>query len=380
MRILLITEAYNSIGGISEIVDNLYARAVERGHDVRLVSRRDPFWERNGNERVGREGVVCTWIEIRRRKRFTWRHPERLLREPLAMRMSPLARLIREWSPDVVHSHVYEWDAYPTIVAACRAGGVPLVQSLYDPRARGKLGDKALRPLAYASALTAISAATRDHLARIRPELRRAKVIIGGVDLVALAAALPYAHPRPYIFCAARLLLTQKAIDHLLAAFKSVSVAHPGVDLLIAGDGPDRERIAELISELSLGERVQLLGLVERERLLSLHKGALFFAMPSRNDEGLGVVFLEAGAAGKAVIGTRCGGVPEVLINDRNGLLAEEADLNGFTAALRKLLDDAPYRDRMGEQGRVGAAQYAWPIFADRYLELYQSCLRKRAA
>jgi len=175
--------------------------------------------------------------------------------------------------------------------------------------------------------------------------------------------------------------LSHKAIDVLLAAFKIAAAKCPKVDLLICGAGPDRGRVEELIASNDLAARVELLGVVTRERLHSLYRGASVFAMPSRGrGEGLGLVFLEAMAAGVPIIGTSSGGPSEIIEDHVNGLLLQEEDVDGLGAGLCFLLSNPEARRQMGERGRsLVEAKYSWRKFAEQYAEIYSDCLAGNA-
>ena len=119
------------------------------------------------------------------------------------------------------------------------------------------------------------------------------------MDLAAAAAASAFCRDRSYIFSAARLDLRSKAVDALVSAFAMVASDFPEVDLLIAGAGPDRETLAGQIATLKgLQNRIELIGARGRDEMWALYKGSLFFAMPSRVNEGEGLVYREAMAWG----------------------------------------------------------------------------------
>jgi glycogen(starch) synthase len=370
MRIVLIVEAFRSLGGAQEVVDNLAEEFVRLGQTVAIVST--PYIG-PGCERVPRTHVECTYLEIDGYKPISWRHLERLIRRPNGAQLVDCLQRLR---PDVVNSHVWDWDKFPAVADACRAAGVPLVQTLNDSWGRGKLGDDALGALQYASALVAISVATkRDFEARTAAACD-AHVIPGGVDCEAAQVAAPYLRPRPYIFCAARLDFRHKAVDILVRAFSALAAEHPEVDLLIAGDGPDRLKLEQIVAEAGLGRRVELLGMRRRDELWSLYKGALLFVLPSGAPEGLGLVFLEAMASGTPVIATGSGGCTEIVLDGENGLLIERNDPDVLAQAIRKLLDDPELRGKMAHCGReIAVTQYGWRQSARRYLDVYASCI-----
>jgi phosphatidyl-myo-inositol dimannoside synthase len=201
-------------------------------------------------------------------------------------------------------------------------------------------------------------------------------VIVGGVDGCAAAGAAPYRRSRPYLLCACRLHLQHKALDVLIAAFEMIARDCPDIDLLIAGGGPDAERLANIVNDSGLAHRIELLGVKSREELLALHRGALAFVLPSRPGECLPLVYLEALAAATPVIGTDTGGAREVIRNGENGFLLAPGDVGGTAATIRALLANDAMRRAMGAHGqRLVTENYTWEKCAARYLAVYKSCV-----
>lgn len=371
MRILLISEAFRSIGGVQEVVDNLAAEMDGAGHQVAVFSTPSI----SGGSRTVRFNGECRELEIPSRRPVTLRHLERLWQTRWSAEVKRLTGQIIAWNPHIVSSHCWSWDRFPAVAAACRKAGVPLVHSLYDSWGGGKMGVAALRSLQGAAALTALSASTRRFFEPVFPAARDASVIIGGVDIDAAQAAVPATRRRPYVFCAARLDIRHKAIDTLIEAFATIADEYPNLDLCITGDGPDRDSLKSLADSAGVGGRVQFPGIVSRSELWSLHKGALFFAMPSRMPEGLGLVFLEAMACGVAVIGTRSGGTTEIVEHGHTGLLVGAQSREELAAAIRRFLKDPEERRRMGERARETVrSHYTWQRFAQAYIEVFLSC------
>lgn len=368
MRILLIVEAFRSIGGVQEIVDHLACELSRSGHTVALVST--PYVA-PGSVRTGRAQVETAYLDIPSQKVVTWRHPERVVRQA---RGDELERYLVRWRPDVVSSHVWTWDKMPTVAAVCRRLRLPLVQSLYDSWGRGQLGVGALGALDYASALTAISRATRDYFAARRPAARNARVIGGGVDLEMAESVPAYCHERPYLFCASRIDLAHKALDVLVDAFAVVLAGHPGFDLLIAGDGPDRGRIEARVSAAGLAGKVVMLGgRRQHDELFPFYKGATLVVMPSRQPEGLGLVLLEAMSCGTPAVASRSGGAPEIVRDGQTGLLVEGTEPARWAAAILKLLGEPEALSAMGERGREYARRFGWGAVAAGFLDVYKS-------
>ena len=268
------------------------------------------------------------------------------------------------------------------MLAACQRAKVPIVQSfhlvpdLLDEGADAvRLKDFSREALRAASAITFPSTAVKQGFQEISPEARRAQIIRGGVNLEYAVTAMPFRRQRPYIFSASRLDLRHKAVDVLIAAFELVATEFPGVDLLIAGDGPHRARIEDMIGGCNLESRIQLLPALPHDELWSLYRGALVFVMLSRMAEGLPLVFFEAMACGTSVIGTRSGGTPEIVIHEETGLLVEGNEPGPVAAAMRALLANPDKRESIGRRGSELARLYDWKTVAAGYLALYRDVL-----
>ena len=365
---MFVAEDFRAIGGIQETVDRVSAELIAMGHRVAIVST--PYVT-PGAERTPATSGECALVEIPGYKAVTLRHLERLWRQPIA---NELVAEIARFRPAIINSHVWTWDKFMSVASACRRTRMPLVQTLHDTWGRGKLGRRALRAFKYAAALTTNSAATKAQFVALSRRARQARVVLGGVDLAAAAAATPWPRERGYIFCAARQDLRHRAIDVLLAAFAMIAPEYPTVDLLIAGDGPDRERLTGAVAAAGLAGRVTMLGTRPRAELWSLFKGALFFVMPSRLPEGLGLVFLESMACARPVIATRSGGTTEIVIDGDNGLLVDRNEPDAFAAALRTMLADERRRLAMGHRGNAMVRErFSWRAVALRYLAVYTS-------
>ncbi len=369
MRIALICTQFRFIGGIAEFVDNLAGEMLAAGHDVEIVCT-DYGVERA--EREPRSKVPVHTVRIPASKRPSLRHPQRWFGW---RRGRELGEVLRRIKPDVVNSHVNQWNKLPAIVDAASTAGVALVQTLQDCNGGDWSYPAPLKTLDRATSLCVLSEFVRDGMARFYPPISAARVIRGGVDCARAATAACFQRERPYMLTASRLQISSKALDVLLTGFAHVAPSHPDTDLVIAGDGPDRERILALARELGIDRRIELTGAVPRATLWELYKGARFFVMASRRPEGLGLVFLESMACGRPVVGSRSGGVPEVVEHGADGLLAEN-DPRDFAEAMGWMLAHPQQCDRMGARGMAKVrADYDWPRVAERYLSVYEDAI-----
>jgi phosphatidylinositol alpha-1,6-mannosyltransferase len=161
---------------------------------------------------------------------------------------------------------------------------------------------------------------------------------------------------RPTLLTLGR-LVPRKGVDTVLRALPAIQAAVPEVVYLVGGAGPDEARLKALASELGLDGCVRFLGRVPDDELLATYGAADLFVLAAREErpdvEGFGLVYLEANACGKAVVGTTSGGVPDAVVPGKTGLLVAPDDALAFARAVIELLSDPARARAMGEAGRV---------------------------
>jgi phosphatidyl-myo-inositol dimannoside synthase len=169
-------------------------------------------------------------------------------------------------------------------------------------------------------------------------------------------------------------LVPRKGQDVLIEAVGLLEASMGDLCLAIGGQGRDRRRLEGLVSRAGLRGTVRLLGRVSDEDLPLLDGAADVWAMPCRDrwlgleQEGFGIVFLEAAAAGVPQVAGRSGGAHEAVVNCETGLVVDDpADPRAVAAALRTLLEDASMRHRLGEAARKRAKEeYDYDLLAAR--------------
>lgn len=167
-------------------------------------------------------------------------------------------------------------------------------------------------------------------------------------------------------------LVPRKGFDVLLRAAARLRESHPDLVVAVGGGGRDRARLERVANESNAP--VQFLGRVDDDDLPDLFASADVFAMLCRNrwfgleQEGFGIVFLEAAAAGVPALAGASGGAAEAVEDGVTGFVVDPPDeLDAATAALRRLLDDAALRQRMGAAARTRAVeQFAYDVLAAR--------------
>lgn len=181
-----------------------------------------------------------------------------------------------------------------------------------------------------------------------------------------------YGIEKPYILSVGR-LIERKGFDDLIRAFAKLDQTKFGdIDLVIVGDGPERERLEKLAEREYV--RPLFLSNVPNEDLPALYVEAQLFALTPKeiggDAEGFGIVYLEAGAASLPILGTKTGGVPEAITDGTTGLLVPPEDVDAIHIALVKLLTNTDLRTRMGKAGRQRV--YSEARWSGRAKELYK--------
>ena len=180
---------------------------------------------------------------------------------------------------------------------------------------------------------------------------------------------------RPVVGCVSR-LVRRKGQDTLIAALPALRARVPGTALLLAGDGPDRDRLRRLARAHDVAEHVVLTGPLDHDAVPAHHAAADVFALPCRtlagglDVEGLGIVLLEASASGVPVVAGRSGGAPET-VRPGTGRLTDGRDPRDVAAVLGDLLADPDAAAATGAAGRRWMrADWTWASRARRLAAL----------
>ncbi|MCY4273746.1 MAG: glycosyltransferase family 4 protein, partial [bacterium] len=179
-------------------------------------------------------------------------------------------------------------------------------------------------------------------------------------------------------------LVPRKGMDMLIAASARLTDRHPGLILAVAGAGRDRVRLDRLIGRT--GAPARLLDRVADADLPDLYGCADVFAMVCRQrwggleQEGFGIVFLEAAAAGVPQLAGHSGGAAEAVEHGRTGLVAQKPDqLDSVTACLDVLLSDRARLLRMGMESRLRAvAEFSYDHTAERLRTVIAEVVARR--
>lgn len=218
-----------------------------------------------------------------------------------------------------------------------------------------------------ADALRVISSSTSERARHYAPDLPQARFMTFSDTSVfrGTQRRIPVEQAEDIVY--AGVLIPRKGVHHLLSAFAQLD--HPRAQLHLVGGAENADYAKQLrqqAAELDIGARVCFAGVVSQAELAEYFGAARAMALPSLS-EGLGRVVVEAMLLGTPVIGSRVGGIPDLIIDGENGYLVEAGNEAELRAALRQLYDDDVAA--MGERARAFAEDFFSP---EKYVEGYR--------
>jgi phosphatidyl-myo-inositol dimannoside synthase len=195
-------------------------------------------------------------------------------------------------------------------------------------------------------------------------------------------------HGKQVILYAGRLARRKGVLEFVSFCLPEIVRRLPHVVLVVAGGNADQSlshsgdmesQIAEEARRRNLADNVRLLGRIKRDELVGLFHACdllLLPAIPVPGDmEGFGIVLLEASAAGRPVVATRLGGIPDAVIEGVTGILVEAGSWPDFTDAVVNLLENEDLADRLGRAGRDRAIEhFDWSVIGRCYADLLSLC------
>jgi len=284
-----------------------------------------------------------------------------------------IAAIKRAFSPELIHLNFYA----PSMLFHARTAKIapaPVLVSLrgVPPSELGEEQTLVRRVFDAATWITAVSRSVLDAARRAAPRIvSRSSVIYNGWPMPPEAPlALPMDPPR--LLCLGR-LVPEKGIDLAVAALGRLVERFPRLELVVAGDGPERTKLEQQAAELGLRHLVNFRGWVAPDQVPPLMNTATVVVVPSRW-EGLPGVAIQAGQMARPVVGSRIWGLPEIVVHGETGLLTEPEDSAGLAEAIAALLDHPEQATRMGWRGRRRVEDlFGWGRYLDAYDALYRS-------
>jgi phosphatidylinositol alpha-mannosyltransferase len=361
MRILLTCPyAWDSPGGVQVHVRELGERLRSRGHDVLALGPGTVTPPESWILAVGRP------VRLRYNRSVAPICPSRASARRVREAM-------RRFRPDVVHAH--EPLVPSSSLFALLASDAPVVATFHSGATRSLLFDlaaPALRGIARRIAVRVAVSRTAESFASARIG-GGFKIVPNGVPLERFEAAQPARLPGGRRLLFVGRLDQRKGFPIAVRAFGRLVEEFADLWLVVAGDGPERDAVAALPSEIRA--RVYMAGRVDNRDLPPLHAAADVFLAPSLGGESFGVVLVEAMAAGVPVVASRTAGYDEVVRDGVDGLLVAPGDPSAAAKAVRRLLRDPDLAGRLAAAGRERARAFSWDVVTDRLEAIYRDVM-----
>jgi len=359
-----------SYGGAETQLVNLATKIKYRGWDVRVVSMLPP---KAFVEELKNADIPLATLNMRRG-----------VADPRAV--FRLLKILREWKPDIVHSHMVHANLLAWVVRIfCK---IPvLISTAHSIDEGGRWREIAYRltdPLADLTTNVSRAAVERYICVGVAPK-NKIRFMPNGIDTAKFNLNKTAGQrlrnelgvDNYFVWLAVGRFEEAKDYPNMLRAFKMIVSKKSNVVLLLVGQGSLLEEVKKLGSELNLEDKVQFLGV--RRDVPDLMNAADAYVMSSAW-EGMPMVLLEAGACGLPVVATDVGGNSEVVLNGKTGFIVPTRNPKALAQAMEKTM--ALPKEKRLEMGEAGwayiEANYSLEHVVDQWEALYMEHLQKK--
>ncbi len=360
------------IGGMEYYVQWLSIELAKRGHDVTV------FTTSNNSEQTIK--LQPNGVKIVSLKKAL-----KIYNIPIVP--SLFWTLLNEEKPAVIHVHQYPVYFSDVSSLVCNLRNIPLIIHVHvisDAKSvsSGFLSGLyyktlGLRTLKSANMIVVPSNDYRAKLYNMHIAAEKLKVIPCGLRLSDVADKTEmfrqqYSCEHSKIILAVGRLNYQKGFQYLIKAMPQIIKRVPSAKLVIVGEGELSAYLKGLAEKIGLTDVVVFTGVIDSSMITSAYSAADIFVLPSIF-ESFGMTLIEAQAAGKPVIATDVGGVPEVLVNGQTGILVEPKNIEQLEKAVVTLLTNTQLAEEMGAKGRRFVLEnFASDKIVNSILEIYQ--------
>lgn len=260
----------------------------------------------------------------------------------------------------------------------------PYVVALHGHEIQSRKRKNIIKKMNNASAIIPVSTYTANHFKALGVNPSLINVINNGTTPIIknnIDIRKKYKLEGKQVILTVARLIKHKGQDHLLKALPMILGVIPNAHYLMVGDGPDKEYLEDLaFHQLGLGGNVTFAGEISDKNVAACYHECDVFAMISRqyknSVEGFGIAFLEAGYAGKPVVGGDSGGIPDAVEHNKTGVLVNPNDLEEIAAAIIDLLGNKNKRSEYGENGKTRVlTKFTWEKVAKTYADVFNKIL-----
>ena len=296
-----------------------------------------------------------------------------------------LIKLLRHQQFDLIHAHWLIPQGLVAILACSLTGSkIPLLFTSHGGDLfglQGNITNKIKKWIILKSdALTVVSKNMIKEIKRIGAEHKRGYIIPMGVDLKSRFVP-PESRRNHNILLFVGRLVEKKGLYYLIHAMPAILKKHPQINLIIAGDGPERINLIKMCEHLGISAQVRFLGAVKNDRLPELYQRSDVVVFPSviaegGDQEGLGLVLVEALGCECAAIVTDLPAMQDIIVHGKTGLVVPQKNIRKLAEKIILLLGNQKLRESLGREGRRHVlGKFDWTIIVEKYKKLIDSII-----
>jgi len=291
-------------------------------------------------------------------------------------------KIINHVKPDIIHAH--HAHQRPIIAWLASENKIPIVTTLHSFSALltedvERYKKIFLRSFQLSTKLIAITAFVKEQAIHLGATSDKIEVISNGIDIHMFKPRNKNESRKKLglnfqdeIILFVGNLIRRKGADILIRAFEKIKTDKKNAVLVIVGKGEEENSLKKLGHELKLKKSILFVGRKEQNELADWYNACDVFVAPSRQ-EAQGIVFLEAMACKKACIGTKVGGIPNIIQNSKTGILFENENIEDLAEKIKSVLTNNGFRHLLGNNARCEVErQYSWKIIAQKTFNLYK--------
>lgn len=273
---------------------------------------------------------------------------------------------------DIIHAH---WTFSGLIgVFLKKVHGKPLALTVHGSDINnlpphGLMKKTSVYVLKNADKIVAVSNALKDTVTGFGILSDKVKVIPNAVELSDFPPGLKERMGFKILFVGR--LVPEKGLEYLIKSMEFIVKEIPQATLTVVGGGPMREELEGLVEGYSMGDKIRFEGMKPHSEILRYLQDTDLFVLSSLS-EGLPLTVLEAMAAGKPVVATNVGGIPDAVIDGESGILVPPKDIDALSKAIISLLGDRVKQIRMGEKARKRSEEkFSWEKIVESVVKIY---------
>jgi phosphatidylinositol alpha-mannosyltransferase len=357
-------------GGVQELVLALRDALSQRGHDVKIITPQP-----RGYKDPAPEGVIFVGVST------DVKSPLNTTVQISSANGERMAEMLEEEDFDILNFHE-PWVPMISrqILGKSNAINIGTFHAKLPDTRVSKTIEKVVVPytksiLKYFDSFTAVSIAAADYLQKLTDD--KIDIIPNGIDLNKYYPKPESKSKNPTIFYVGR-LEKRKGLKYLLKAFAELESILPNSELIIAGDGPDREKLKDFADDLGI-QNIRFLGFVDESTKIKYLQSSTVFCSPAVHGESFGIVLLEAMACGTVIVAGDNPGYSSVMQERGKLSLVNPRYTSELVRRLHLMLTDNELRDSTISWSNEYVKRYDYSTIVDQYEDLFNKLYIRRS-